>query len=136
MLRLGKEKESLNVIYDQVGCPTYASDLVEAILDIMTCNFLRHDQSELAVESIPKSVTVYHYSNEGVCSWYDFALAIFEISNISCQVSPIETKGYPSPAKRPGYSILNKAIMKSNTDIKIPFWKGSLGIFLRLLGVK
>ena len=69
---------------------------------------------------------VYHYSNEGIASWYDFAKAIFEMSNINCRVKPIETKEYPTPAKRPHYSLLNKAKIKEHFDIEIPYWKESL----------
>ncbi len=113
MLRLGRERDELGVIFDQVGTPTYAKDLAESILKI-----------------IPKisneNVEIFHYSNEGVCSWYDFAKAIFEISNISCNVNPIETKEYPTPATRPHYSLLNKAKIKSRFSIAIPYWRDSL----------
>ena len=121
MLRLGQERESLNVIFDQIGSPTYAKDLAESILIMVdSCNhnqnmFQQHDR-----------VHLYHYSNEGVCSWYDFAKAIFEQTSISCHVNPIETKDYPTPAKRPHYSVLNKAKIKQNFDLNIPYWKDSL----------
>ena len=112
MLRLGKEREELSVVFDQVGSPTNAADLAEAILSIV-CS----DRFEGGV---------YHYSNEGVCSWYDFAKAIFEFAHIDCRVLPIESSQYPTPAKRPHYSVLNKAKIKSVYGIHIPYWRDSL----------
>lgn len=117
MLRLGKERDALDVIFDQVGSPTYAHDLAEAIMTIVNTETFK--QAEFASE-------LYHYSNEGVCSWYDFAKAIFESTNIQCNVSPIETKDYPTPATRPHYSVLNKAKIKHSFNISIPYWKDSL----------
>ena len=116
ILRLGKEREELGVIYDQVGTPTYARDLAQAILSIIQHPILK----------AKKSTEIYHFSNEGVCSWYDFALSIFELSDIHCTVKPIETLDYPTPAKRPHYSLLNKAKIKNTFDIIIPYWKDSL----------
>jgi len=116
MLRLGKEREELGVIYDQIGTPTPARDLAQVILSI-----IRHPSL-----NAQKSTEIYHFSNEGVCSWYDFAKAIFELSDISCRVKPLETKDYPTPAKRPLYSLLNKAKIKETFDITIPYWKDSL----------
>jgi len=113
MLRLGKEKDFLNVIFDQVGSPTYAKDLAKTILDILP----KIDNEK---------VELYHYSNEGVCSWYDFAKSIFAFSHINCPVNPIETKDYPTPATRPHYSLLNKAKIKNDFSITIPHWKESL----------
>jgi dTDP-4-dehydrorhamnose reductase len=123
MLRLGKEKESLNVVFDQIGTPTYARDLAEAILTII---------NHPIIES--SSVEIYHYSNEGVASWYDFAQAIFEISNINCKVYPIETHQYPTPAKRPYYSILNKAKIKKVYGLEIPYWRNSIKDCLLKIG--
>jgi dTDP-4-dehydrorhamnose reductase len=116
MLRLGREREELGVIYDQVGTPTSARDLALAILSI-----IQHP-----VVNAQKATEIYHFSNEGVCSWYDFAKAIFELSYIPCHVKPIETKDYPTPAKRPHYSLLNKAKIKNTFDMTIPYWKDSL----------
>ncbi|WP_262964080.1 dTDP-4-dehydrorhamnose reductase [Methylobacter psychrophilus] len=116
MLRLGKEREELGVIYDQVGTPTSAQDLALAILAI-----IQHPKLESLTDT-----EIYHFSNEGVCSWYDFAKAIFEYSAIVCQVKPIVTKDYPTPATRPHYSLLNKAKIKSTFDLTIPYWKDSL----------
>lgn len=113
MLRLGRERDSLNVIFDQIGSPTYAVDLARALLALLA------NDADFGVD-------VYHYSNEGVCSWYDFAKAIFEFANISCEVSPIETKGYPTPASRPHYSLLNKAKIKLQPGLVVPYWRDSL----------
>lgn len=120
MLRLGQERDTLGVIYDQVGSPTYAKDLAKAILDILP----KLDNTD---------VEIFHYSNEGVCSWYDFAKTIFELSDIPCKVNPIETKEYPTPATRPHYSLLNKAKIKQQFDIEIPYWKDSLKTCLKTL---
>ena len=117
MLKLGEERESLNVIFDQVGTPTYAKDLAIAIMEITgSTEFNKNDFD----------TQIIHFSNEGVCSWYDFSKAIFELSTISCDVSAIETKDYPTPAKRPHYSVLNKAKIKQTYRLTIPYWKDSL----------
>ena len=123
MLRLGREREELGVIYDQVGSPTSARDLALAILAI-----IQHPK----LESLT-TTEIYHFSNEGVCSWYDFAKAIFELSAIACHVKPIETKDYPTPATRPHYSLLNKAKIKNTFDLTIPYWKDSLIDCLEIL---
>ena len=116
MMRLGAERDSLGVIFDQVGTPTYAKDLAECIVEILfTKNMCKSEKVE-----------IYNYSNEGACSWYDFAKAIFDISHISCDVSPITTDQYPTPAKRPHYSILNKKKIKEQYGLNIPYWKDSL----------
>jgi len=120
MLRLGKERDTLGVIFDQVGTPTFARDLAKAILDILPS--IKND-----------SVEIYHYSNEGVCSWYDFSKAIFELSNIKCDVKPIETREYPTPAKRPHYSLLNKSKIKKEFGIIVPYYRDSLKECLRIL---
>ncbi len=117
MLKLGKERPQLNVIFDQIGSPTYAADLAKAILDIIRLN----DSG-----NVPLWSGIYHYSNEGVCSWYDFAKAIFELNNVSLKVYPIETKDYPTPAKRPYFSLLNKSKIKADFGLKIPYWRDSL----------
>lgn len=123
MLRLGKERDSLGVIFDQVGTPTYARDLAKALLDILPK--IKNETPE-----------IYHYSNEGVASWYDFAQAIFELTNISCEVQAITTAQYPLPAPRPHYSLLNKAKIKKEFNITIPYWKNSLKECINLLGEK
>ena len=113
MLRLGKERDDLGIIYDQIGSPTYAGDLAKAILDLLP-------------KVNNKVVGIYHYTNEGVCSWYDFAKTIFEIEELSVKVNPIETWQYPTPAKRPFYSVLNKSKIKEEYQLEIPHWKDSL----------
>ena len=113
MLRLGAERDKLTVIFDQIGTPTYAGDLAKAILDSL---------SQLET----KTAELYHFSNEGVCSWYDFARAIFDLSHARCRVDPIETKDYPTPAKRPSYSLLNKSKIKQDLNLDIPYWRDSL----------
>jgi dTDP-4-dehydrorhamnose reductase len=117
MLRLGTEKEELGVIFDQVGTPTYARDLAKTCLDIL-----------IGVNSakISNNGNLYHYSNEGVASWYDFAFAAMELASINCQVHPIQTKDYPTKAKRPQYSVLNKSKVKADFKIEIPYWRDSL----------
>jgi dTDP-4-dehydrorhamnose reductase len=119
MRRLGKEKKELDVIYDQIGTPTNACDLAKTCLDILAYS---------KETNINAKGNVYHYSNEGVSSWYDFAKAIIELGKIECQVKPIETKDYPTLAKRPHYSVLNKSKIKKDFEIKIPYWRDSLAI--------
>ena len=113
MLRLGQERDSLNVIFDQVGSPTYATDLGRALVALLKA------ESQQGVE-------LYHYSNEGICSWYDFAKAIFELSGVNCAVNPIETKDYPTPARRPHYSLMNKAKIKQTLGMQVPYWREAL----------
>ncbi|WP_291967273.1 dTDP-4-dehydrorhamnose reductase [Maribacter sp.] len=112
MLRLGRERDSLGVVADQIGTPTYAIDLAKVIVAFIN------------IKSI--DFGVYHYSNEGVASWYDFAEAIFEISKTKVELSPIKTEAYPTPAKRPAFSVMDKSKIKSNLGIKIPYWRKSL----------
>ena len=117
MLRLGNEKENLGVIFDQVGTPTYARDLAKTCLEILTgVNSVK----------ISKNGNLYHYSNEGVASWYDFAISIMELGGENCKVKPIQTKDYPTLAKRPHFSVLNKSKIKTDFKIEIPYWRDSL----------
>jgi dTDP-4-dehydrorhamnose reductase len=118
MLRLGQERDQLSVIFDQVGTPTYATDLAKALLQICEQVSAKPNKSS--------GTHTYHFSNEGVCSWYDFAKNIFELSAIDCKVGPIQTQEYPTPAKRPHYSVLNKTNIKEDFAIDIPYWKDSL----------
>lgn len=111
MLKLSKSKKELSIVNDQIGTPTYAVDLAEAIIKI--------------IQSKPK-YGIYHYSNLGVSSWYDFVKAIFEYSNIDIKINAIPTKDYPTPAKRPYFSILNKTKIQNNFNLKIPYWRESL----------
>jgi dTDP-4-dehydrorhamnose reductase len=118
MLRLGKERDSLGIVFDQVGSPTYAGDLADTLLKMTM------------LEKPVQSEGIFHYSNEGVCSWYDFTKAIMELAGLACEIHPIESKNYPLPAPRPFYSVLNKAKIKENLDIQIPYWKDSLNLCL------
>ena len=112
MIRLGKEKETLGVIFDQVGTPTYARDLAHAIY------------AAINKEVVPG---IYHFSNEGVISWYDFTKAIHRIAGITtCKVRPLHTEEYPTPAKRPHYSVLDKTKIKQTYGIEVPYWEDSL----------
>lgn len=126
MLRLGKERPTLNVVFDQIGTPTFAPDLAEAILAIIQ----KVDNQEVERSSIGG---VWHYSNEGVTSWYDFAVEVFAMSGVPCRVSPIETKDYPTPAQRPPFSVLNKSKIKATFGLQIPHWRESLGRCLEKL---
>lgn len=117
MLRLGSERDELGVIFDQVGTPTYAGDLAQAIIQIIHAD---------TFGQLEAASSIYHFSNEGVASWYDFAVAIFELSDTTCKVNPIETAEYPTPAKRPPYSLLNKKKIKEKFNLQIPYWKESL----------
>ena len=112
MLRLGRERDKLGVVFDQVGTPTYAHDLAQAIMT--------------AIEQGVKP-GIFHFSDEGVCSWYDFAKAIHRMAGInSCQVSPLHTEEYPTPASRPHYSVLDKTKIKQTYGIEVPYWEESL----------
>jgi dTDP-4-dehydrorhamnose reductase len=124
MQRLGKERDALNVIFDQIGSPTYAGDLAKAILAIVGSD---------ALKELDSGNKIFHFSNEGVCSWFDFANTIFELSALQCEVNPIETKDYPTPAARPHYSLLNKAKIKLTFNLSIPYWKDSLKTCIKRL---
>jgi dTDP-4-dehydrorhamnose reductase len=117
MLRLGNDRDELEVIFDQVGTPTNASDLAKTCLDILAYN---------KEANINSKNNLYHFSNEGVASWYDFAVAIMEMGNVNCNVKPIETKDYINQAKRPYFSVLNKSKIKNDFKIEIPYWRDSL----------
>jgi dTDP-4-dehydrorhamnose reductase len=124
MLKLGKERDTLSVIYDQIGTPTYAADLAAAILEIV--------HQAIEDDSTFKTGT-YHFSNEGVCSWYDFAVAIHRLAGLTCDVQPIESWAYPAKAPRPFYSVLNKAKFKATFHIPIAHWEESLSKCITLL---
>ena len=113
MRRLGAERTDLCVVFDQVGTPTYAADLAAAIVAILP-------------QMTPGMKEIYHYSNEGVTSWYDFAVAIMEESGLSCAVRPIESAEYPTRAVRPSFSVLNKAKIKKAFGLSIPHWRDGL----------
>jgi dTDP-4-dehydrorhamnose reductase len=112
MLKLGSERDELKIIADQIGTPTYAMDLADCILQIISAK--------------DKPYGTYHYSNEGVASWYDFAKAIFDISGAKVKVLPIKTSEYPLPAVRPAYSVMDKTKIKQTFDIEIRYWRDSL----------
>ena len=118
MLRLGKERDELNVVVDQVGSPTYARDLARAILQIIP-------------QLNNESVEVYHFSNEGVCAWYDFSKAIFEIAGVDCRVNAIAGSEYPTPAKRPFYSVLNKKKIIEEYILYSRDWRDSVSSLLK-----
>lgn len=113
MRRLGAEKESINVVSDQVGTPTYAADLAAAIVKLLP-----------QISEANKGI--YHFTNEGVCSWYDFAQEIMDESGLKCQVNPIPTSAYPTRAQRPAYSVLDKSKIKNTFGIQIAHWKHAL----------
>ena len=117
MLRLGKEKDDISVVSDQIGSPTYATDLAEAIIKIINNkNYLEKQQP----------TEIYHYSNEGRVSWYDFAKEIFKVAKIDCEVKPITTDQYPTPARRPRNTLMNKDKIAEIFSINTPDWKYSL----------
>ena len=122
MIKLGTERDKLTVIFDQVGTPTYAADLATAIFKIIN--------SETYIPGL------YHFSNEGVCSWYDFTKTIHRLQGINCHVLPIETKDYPARTPRPHYSVLNKYKIKTNYQFEIPHWEESLQKCLSVLNQK
>ena len=112
MIRLGRERNNLGVVFDQIGTPTYAADLAQAILTAIQ-------------QGIQPGI--YHFSNEGVCSWYDFTLAIHRIAGITtCHVRPLHSDEYPAKAPRPAYSVLDKSKIKQSYGITIPHWEESL----------
>ncbi|HEY9113151.1 MAG TPA: dTDP-4-dehydrorhamnose reductase [Bacteroidales bacterium] len=124
ILRLLSEKEQITVVNDQIGTPTFAGDLAKAILEILT-----------KIEHKPVK-EIYHYSNEGVASWYDFAVAIKEFSGLNCKVLPVETNQFPTKAIRPHYSVLNKTKIKTDFGIEIPYWRDSLKLVINELLTK
>lgn len=115
MLRLMNERKELTVVNDQFGSPTYAKDLAEEILSIVNCQL-----------SVVNYKGIYHFSNEGIISWYDFAVAIKEIKMLDCVIHPIPTAAYPTPAKRPSYSGLDKTKIINTFDIQLKNWRESL----------
>lgn len=112
MLKLAQSRNELTVIYDQVGTPTYAMDLAEVILKI--------------IQNDPRAYGLYHYSNEGVASWYDFAKAVFEFAEVDMKVLPVASSAFVTKAKRPHYSVLDKTKIKLALGIEIPYWRESL----------
>lgn len=119
MLKLGADRDELNIIADQVGTPTYAIDLANAIFDI--------------IQNPEKKYGVYHFSNEGVTSWFDFAKAIFDVSGTVVKVNPIPTSAYPTKARRPHFSVMDKTKIKTDYNVKVPYWLDSLKVCISAL---
>lgn len=119
MLKLGADRNELNIIADQIGTPTYAIDLADAILDIIAAG--------------KEEYGIYHYSNEGAISWFDFAKAIFDLSNTQVKANPIPTSQYPTKAERPKFSVMDKSKIKNTFGIAVPYWRDSLVACLKEL---
>ena len=113
ILRLAKERSEIKVVFDQVGTPTWAADLARCILSMI-------DKPQ------PERCSIYHYSNEGVCSWYDFAQTIIKTEGLNCRVLPVRSKEFPTPAPRPAFSVLDKSKIKKDFSVQIPWWQESL----------
>ena len=124
ILRHGKEKESLRVVFDQTGTPTYAADLAGAIMNIV---------SGVIRNQLALNAGIYNYSNEGVCTWYDFAVEIIHEAGLKCRIEPVLTKDYQLAAPRPAYSVMDKSKIKENYGILIPHWRESLTKCMKLL---
>ena len=121
MRRLTAERDTLKVVFDQVGTPTYALDLAEVIMKFIEA--LKNETSNFKLQT---SNSIYHFSNEGVISWYDFAKEICELSGNTCDIQPCHSDEFPSKVKRPSYSVLDKTKIKNKLNITIPHWKESL----------
>lgn len=117
IIRLASEKETIKVVNDQVGTPTYAADMAEVIMKIIVT---------ASAETVTFENGIYHYSNEGSCSWYDFALKIKELARLKININPVSTPGYPLPAKRPAMSVMDISKIKKRYGIMIPAWEVSL----------
>ena len=125
MMRLTAEREQLNVVFDQVGTPTYAGDLALAIFSIIEAGVYEGNEG------------IYHFSNEGVCSWYDFAVEIAAVAgNTNCRINPCHSSEFPSPVTRPPYSVLDKTKIKNTFDIDIPHWRESMEYCIKRIKAK
>lgn len=124
ILKLAKERNSLNIVFDQTGTPTYAADLAESIMQIV---------SGVIRNQLAFNTGIFHYSNEGVCTWYDFATAIVREAGLDCKILPILSEDYPTAARRPSYSVLNKSKIRENYGLEIPHWQTSLKKCIKLL---
>ena len=124
MLKLGKERDELSVVNDQMGSPTYSADLADAILEIIKLKKFR---------DVAQTPQIYNYSNKGEISWYEFAKEIFKIEKIECEVNPVTSQQYPTPAKRPRNTLMNKDKIVKVFNIKISNWKSSLNTCMTLL---
>jgi dTDP-4-dehydrorhamnose reductase len=127
MLKLGKERDELNVVSDQMGSPTYATDLADAILEII--------KNKEFIKSV-QATQIYHYSNEGEISWHEFAKEIFKIAEVNCKVNPITTQQYPAPAKRPKNTVINKDKIAETFSMRTRDWKESLQMCLSIINKK
>jgi dTDP-4-dehydrorhamnose reductase len=128
MLRLGAERPQLSVVFDQIGSPTYAPDLAAATLQII-------EQVRQQPDLHQQLPGIWHYSNEGVTSWYDFAQAIMELGGLDCRIAPILSSQYPTPAQRPPFSVMDKSKIKAVFGLEIPHWRTSLSRCLSQIGV-
>jgi dTDP-4-dehydrorhamnose reductase len=124
ILRLGREKESIPVVFDQTGTPTYAADLAAAIMTIV---------SGVIRNQFAFKAGIYNYSNEGVCSWFDFAHEIVRQAGLGCRIDPILSKDFPQAAKRPSYSVMDKSKIRENFGLRIPHWRDSLEKCMKLI---
>jgi dTDP-4-dehydrorhamnose reductase len=124
IMRHAGEKESLNVVFDQAGTPTYAADLAGAIMTIVSGVIRNH---------FALNAGIYNYSNEGVCSWYDFAVEIVKESGLNCKIIPVRSKDFAQAARRPSYSVMDKTKIRENYGLSIPYWKESLINCIKLL---
>ena len=124
ILRHAMEKESLKVVFDQTGTPTYAADLADSIMKIV---------SGVIRNQFALNAGIYNFSNEGVCTWYDFAFEIVKEAGIACKINPVLTKDYQTVATRPAYSVMDKTKIKENYGISIPHWRSSLENCIKLL---
>ena len=126
MIKYGNERDEMNIVFDQVGTPTYARDLADTILKIIP-----------QLQKMEKPYReIFHFTNDGVCSWYDFTKHIYNHEGIKCKVNPIRTSDYPTPAQRPAYSVLDKSKIKKTFGIDIPYWTDSLDAMLNKLNSK
>jgi len=124
MIKLSRDREELGVIYDQIGTPTYAGDLAKAIIHIIKYT------EDIGLNN---QYGIYHYSNEGVASWYDFAKAIFDVKSIDIAINPLRTEEYPTPARRPNFCLMDKRKIKKAFNLHIPYWRDSLRQCLDLI---
>ena len=120
MQNLTATKDSLKVVFDQVGTPTFAGDLADVIAHIINTNQL-------------EKTGIYHFSNEGVCSWFDFAKLICEMSGNACDIQPCYSEDFPSPVERPHFSVLDKSKLKKTFGFKVPYWTDSLKVCIKQL---
>ncbi len=127
ILKLSSEKDIINVVYDQIGTPTYAADLAKTVVAILNRNLVKNNILP------PVKVGIYNYSNEGVCSWYDFAVEIVKMAGHKCRIIPVTGEVFKQKARRPAFSLLDKTKIKDEMNITIPHWRESLEEFFKVL---